>query len=618
MKKFLVFFLLALAMAIISCKSAGPETASMRAQPPVIVEESKVLDEVVVRELPASEAYKRERTTKLRSEDIEALPTKSISEIAATSAGTDAKSEGGISIGGGRGKVSYYYIDGIKVSAADALKMVPQAEIEHLHPSDLGGTPASFGNERAMKESELPAIEFVLDGELGLETDIEIEPPRTMEPELPPVAPEPGLLTAAEWNDLKNWEEWLELQESGAYQSMVDYWNLAGMKRHSVFVTNDDGFPLANQKVELISESGKVYWSAVTDNSGSAELWVSSELKENYELMTEGKKVLSDLSKSTGGYDRLKLDKPCMVESAMDIMFVVDATGSMQDEIDFLRAELRNVIGRVEDEATEDEMEIRVGTVFYKDKYDDYLTAISPLDVDLSSSIDFILGKDAGGGGDTPEAVDAALELALQQNWNEKAVNRLLFLILDAPPHHNEKVIKNLEQQIRKAAGLGIKVIPITASGIDRETEYLMKQMSVLTNGTYIFLTDDSGIGESHLEHVIPDYEVEFLNDLMVRVISGYAEVLDCDKPLVKEIVRTSDPLEMKVFPNPTSGQVTISVSEVMDRLVVTSTSGKILFAVDAPSKSEQLDLSALISGMYQASYVKGGQRVGVKQLIKI
>ena len=42
------------------------------------------------------------------------------------------------------------------------------------------------------------------------------------------------------------------------------------------------------------------------------------------------------------------------------------------------------------------------------------------------------------------------------------------------------------------------------------------------TGGTYTFLTDDSGVGGSHLEPTVGEYQVEQLNDLLVRLIEQY------------------------------------------------------------------------------------------------
>ena len=44
------------------------------------------------------------------------------------------------------------------------------------------------------------------------------------------------------------------------------------------------------------------------------------------------------------------------------------------------------------------------------------------------------------------------------------------------------------------------------------------------TGGTYVFLTDDSGIGNSHIKATVGDHKVEKLADLMVRLIKKYVE----------------------------------------------------------------------------------------------
>lgn len=49
-----------------------------------------------------------------------------------------------------------------------------------------------------------------------------------------------------------------------------------------------------------------------------------------------------------------------------------------------------------------------------------------------------------------------------------------------------------------------------------------MRSFAILTNGTYVFITDDSGIGNDHLEPTIGEFKVEKLNDLMVRLVDEY------------------------------------------------------------------------------------------------
>jgi len=52
----------------------------------------------------------------------------------------------------------------------------------------------------------------------------------------------------------------------------------------------------------------------------------------------------------------------------------------------------------------------------------------------------------------------------------------------------------------------------------------MMRFISIATNGTYVFITNDSGIGNSHLSPTVGKYDVEYLNNLMVRLIKKYSK----------------------------------------------------------------------------------------------
>jgi len=170
-------------------------------------------------------------------------------------------------------------------------------------------------------------------------------------------------------------------------------------------------------------------------------------------------------------------------------------------------------------------MNLHVGSVFYRDQGDQYLTRVSPFTENIATLINFVKLQNADGGGDFPEAVHTALSTAIdQQSWSSNARTRLLFLVLDAPPHHEDAVIQSIQASVEKAAQKGIKIIPITASGIDKDTEFMMRFISIATNGTYVFITNDSGIGNSHLSPTVGKYDVEYLNNLMVRLIKKYSK----------------------------------------------------------------------------------------------
>jgi hypothetical protein len=204
------------------------------------------------------------------------------------------------------------------------------------------------------------------------------------------------------------------------------------------------------------------------------------------------------------------------------VCFVVDATGSMSDELKYIQSELVDVISRVK--SANPNSVVLTSSVFYRDENDEYLTRESNFTTDINQTKKFILDQKAGGGGNFPEAVHSALDKAVNLNWSNNSKTKLLFLLLDAPPHHNNEVITDIQKSVYKAAEKGIKIIPITASGIDKNTEFLMRFFSISTNSTYVFITNHSGIGENHIEASVGKYQVEFLNNLMVRLINKYAE----------------------------------------------------------------------------------------------
>jgi len=95
-------------------------------------------------------------------------------------------------------------------------------------------------------------------------------------------------------------------------------------------------------------------------------------------------------------------------------------------------------------------------------------------------------------------------------------------MVLDAPPHNTASIRESLHESIMAASKKGIRIIPVASSGVDKDTEFLLRAFAMTTGGTYTFLTDDSGIGGSHLEPTVGDYEVEHLNDMLVRIIEEY------------------------------------------------------------------------------------------------
>ena len=438
-----------------------------------------------------------------------------------------------------------------------------------------------------------------------------------------------GQLTAGEWNDLDNWESWIEL----ITEDFVDYaahWQYSPTERYAVQVQANDQRALPNCILQLVDSDKKVLWETKTDNQGKAELWSNlftkgakaKKIIASYKEMSITLDLIKPFEK---GINKVQFPIGCIGANSVDIGFVVDATSSMKDELAYLKAELKNVIERVQQ--GNPELFIRTGTVFYRDTEDEYLSRIDPLNDNISTTLNFIKKQYAMGGGDTPEAVEVALDKTINElDWNPDAIGRIVFLILDAPPHHRPDVLQKMQTTIRQAAKLGIKIIPVSASGIDKSTEYLLKTLAITTNATYTFLTDDSGIGDKHLEPTAGVFDVVYLNDLMVELVQRYIDFEDCEEI---ETQKPDDPLPffsnnvqllqyVEVFPNPATDFVTIKVQDNFDKLIIKNALGQTVKTFNLLEKGQQtLQLGSWAPGIYFLEFRKDKEYVLEKLVIQ-
>lgn len=342
-----------------------------------------------------------------------------------------------------------------------------------------------------------------------------------------------GLLTASEWNDLDNWDFWTNLLNNNSFYDKPDYWKFFPKNLVAVKVVDADSNGIANVTVELLNGED-VEFATKTDNSGLAYCWVSlfggeaKDLKaEDFSLKINGTQSEETLKLTTKSDEKININVIVDEDAkhpapTADVAFIVDATGSMDDEISFLKSDLEYIIQRA---ALSSTTALRTAALFYRDEDDDYLTRHSDFADNVAETQKFVSNQMADGGGDYPEAVHTALEAALQDlSWNESARARIAFLILDAPAHYETDVIESLQKSITLFAKNGIKIIPVAASGVDKDTEFMLRFFDLATGGTYVFLTNDSGIGGDHIEASVGDHEVEPLADLMVKLIRKYID----------------------------------------------------------------------------------------------
>ena len=341
------------------------------------------------------------------------------------------------------------------------------------------------------------------------------------------VDPKAGTLSAGEWKDAANLDDWFKLLQNNAWTNLMT--QRALNTKNVITVTVKDGESLCyNVTVKLLAGEN-VLFTARTDIEGKAYLFYN--IDKNNEQPTDV--LIGDKKISLEGKKEIiaDIEGSGIAVTALDLMFMIDTTGSMGDELEYIKVELYDVVDRIAKAGGN--MSIRVSVNFYRDKGDAYVVKYFDFREDINQCIEQIKEQTADGGGDTPEAVHTALENAVTgHQWRGDAV-KICFFVMDAPPHTGQEIQgidENILKSVKAAAEQGIRIIPVASSGVDTETEFLMRSYALLTGGTYVFITNDSHVGGNHKEAEVGEHTVEYLNECLIRIACEYCGIYTGEK----------------------------------------------------------------------------------------
>ena len=323
----------------------------------------------------------------------------------------------------------------------------------------------------------------------------------------------PGQLTACAYNDNEHFEFWRGLiGQDGEFNS---YYAFAFKTYNRIKLQLTKG---VYARVDLLGENGVIH-TAVSDANGVCYLF-SEKYSEEYKIrittFNKGEEVQSE--RTITGDSEIEVSGDGF-ERVVQIMFVIDATGSMGDEMAYLNSEITDVINKVL--SANQGYVVELAIMVYRDKGDDYVTRYSEFTTDANAQKEFLNRQGPNGGGDFPEAVQTALsEAAGVQYWKTKAT-KVLVHVADAPAHNED--VPTWKNAVHALSEKGVRIITVASSGINKQTEYFFRSQSMLTNGDYVYLTNHSGIGNDHLEATVEEQPVvEYLNSCLVRLINGY------------------------------------------------------------------------------------------------
>ena len=344
-----------------------------------------------------------------------------------------------------------------------------------------------------------------------------------------------GPVTAGMVDDNASFADYLAFRE----RTQVTHRPVDVRERVLLQVRDPRGRAVPDAEVIVRATNGTAMW-ARTDTGGRA--WISPDAFDYspgrfYEVTVRQGKAQSSVVLERGqksAVDVILNAKAPAQRAWLDLVFLIDATGSMADEIAKLKATLRTIADEVA--RLPSRPDTCFGLVAYRDKTDDYLLRSHDFTGDLNAFQGVLDQLQAAGGGDEPEAMNEALFEAVHAlSWRGPGATRLMVLLADAPPHLDYQG-PQYDESMRAALGKGIKVFSVGASGLNQQGEFIQRQIAQYTGGRFVFLTyrdarnPASGPGRETV-HDVNNYSVETLDRLVVRLVSDELAQLPAPKP---------------------------------------------------------------------------------------
>lgn len=383
-------------------------------------------------------------------------------------------------------------------------------------------------------------------------------------------------LAAGRVDDGERWEEYL-LYRADAGRNGIPLAPLEVDARRVITVRDVDDRPVRGAVVDVLDADGGVVATVRTHADGRAVVFATpgaGSADDQQQGTAAGYRVRSEAGDATVevGPDELApvLRTPGArpaVAPDLDLHFVVDATGSMGDEIERLKATLASVVEGIG--GLPGAPDVRLGMTVYRDEGDAFVTRSVPFTTDVAAFAAELREVTADGGGDAPEAVEPALAAALEGvGWStDPGTVKLAFLVADAPPHLEgldagcgpvppgaeapaedgatpEAAAEvapvepcagtetaddgpHYHDTATRFAEAGIKVVPVASSNLDPVGESVFREVALVTQAPFLFLTygaDGASPGDQRPDLQVDDFAVLSLDQMVARVVADELE----------------------------------------------------------------------------------------------
>ena len=396
---------------------------------------------------------------------------------------------------------------------------------------DSAGSAAAMvetdGKSVSLDDPE-PSVEESSEAMLMEEPAVAMAPVPPIDKAPAPAAPEgmteepTASLSAGEIDDNERWEDYLRYRSDYAGPLIHD---VDVSERYTITVRDSRDHPVPNARVRVSSGGTSIFEGRTYANGQTLFFplaFPEAEGAETFllEVEKDGASRNIDVERAEGGQGYewpvvLDIDSPITGGVPLDVLFLLDATGSMADEINQIKTTLLSISARISDLPSRPDL--RFGMVTYRDRGDEFITRVYDFDRDVQQFSNTIRQVVADGGGDNSESLNEALHTAVHDPaWRLDDAIRLVFLVADAPPHLDYAQDYDYAEEMVEANRRGMKVFAIASSGLDDQGEYIFRQIAQHTMGRFIFIVYGPG---GTTPHHVGQYTVEQLDDLVVRLV---------------------------------------------------------------------------------------------------
>jgi hypothetical protein len=175
----------------------------------------------------------------------------------------------------------------------------------------------------------------------------------------------------------------------------------------------------------------------------------------------------------------LEMDAKFREASSLDMVFMLDCTGSMGGYISSAKNDIKSFVENLL--SVVPDIPLRLAFIGYRDHCDGpKRLAVFEFSTDVDAFKAFVGAQDASGGGDAPEDVFGALNVACNLSWNSAL--RMLYHIADAPCHGEDYHDKSMGDSHSAGDPLGLRAEDLISNLKGKNIEYFFGRINNSTD----------------------------------------------------------------------------------------------------------------------------------------